>query len=533
VSEATAAAASAPGPALARAQAAPLVGAERMLGAVMIAAATFMVVLDITIANVSVATISGDLGVSATQGTWIVTSYAAAQAIAMPLTGWLTRRFGQVRLIVWSVLLFTGASLVCGLAKDLDTLVAFRVVQGLVAGPMVPVSQSLLLATFGPGGASTALAVWSMTATLAPITGPIIGGWITEQISWPWIFYINVPVGLLAGAMIWILYRERETPRQRVPVDVVGLALLAIWVAALQVMLDKGKELDWFASTEIVALACVAGAGFLLFLAWELLDNPHPIVDLHLLRDRDFWTGTATLSVGYAVFFGAIVVLPLWLQQYMGYTQIWAGMMMMPFGLLALVMAPFVARSVQVVDPRLVASLGFLVFALVSFMRAEFSMQADWMTIALPMFIQGAANVMFFLPLTALGLRSMTPEKMPGATGLQNFLRYMGGAVGASLAITLWEDRAKLHRAQLAEHVVRGDPATESMLRSLETHGYSPEQALASIDHALEVEARMLSTVDLFWISGVLFLALAVIVWLANAPRAAAKMAAITPGSHQ
>ncbi len=503
-----------------------------MLGAVMLAAATFMVVLDITVANVSVATISGDVGVSATQGTWIVTSYAAAQAIAMPLTGWLTRRFGQVRLIVWSVLLFTGASLLCGLAESLDQLVAFRVVQGLVAGPMVPVSQSLLLATFGPGGAATALAVWSMTATIAPITGPIIGGWITEQISWPWIFYINVPVGLLAGGMIWLLYRERETPTRRVPVDVVGLLLLAAWVAALQVMLDKGKELDWFASGEIVALACVAIVGFTLFLAWELLDNPHPIVDLHLLRDRDFWTGTAALSVGYAVFFGAIVVLPLWLQEYMGYTQIWAGMMMMPFGLLALLLAPFVARSVQVVDPRLVACVGFVVFALVSFMRADFNAEADWVTIALPMFIQGAANVMFFLPLTALGLRGMSPEKMPGATGLQNFLRYMGGAVGASLAITLWDDRAKVHRAHLAEHVVRGEPNTESALAAMHAQGFSADQALARIDHTLDVQARMLSTIDLFWLSGVLFLALAVLVWLANAPRAAAKMA-VTSGSHE
>ena len=511
---------------------APLVGAERMLGAVMLAAATFMVVLDITVANVSVATIAGNLGVSATQGTWIVTSYAAAQAIAMPLTGWLTRRFGQVRLIVASVLLFTAASLLCGLAQSLESLVAFRVLQGLVAGPMVPVSQSMLLATFGPGGAGTALAVWSMTATIAPITGPIIGGWITEEISWPWIFYINVPVGLLAGGLIWLLYRKRETPTQRVPVDVTGLVLLVIWVAALQVMLDKGKELDWFASGEIVALACVAGAGFALFLAWELLDNPHPIVDLHLLRDRDFWTGTAALSVGYAVFFGAIVVLPLWLQAYMGYTQIWAGMMMMPFGLLALVFAPFVARTLHVVDPRLVACVGFVIFGLVSFMRADFNAEVDWVTIALPMFIQGAANVMFFLPLTALGLRGMSPEKMPGATGLQNFLRYMGGAVGASLAISLWDDRAKVHRAHLAEHVVRGEPATEGALNALQAQGLTPDQALARIDQTLDAQARMLSTIDLFWLSGVLFLALAVLVWLANAPRAAAKMAATT-GSHE
>jgi DHA2 family multidrug resistance protein len=511
---------------------APLVGAERMLGAVMLAAATFMVVLDITVANVSVATISGDLGVSATQGTWIVTSYAAAQAIAMPLTGWLTRRFGQVRLIVASVLLFTAASWLCGLAERIETLVAFRVLQGLVAGPMVPVSQSMLLATFGPGGAGTALAIWAMTATLAPISGPIIGGYITEQISWPWIFYINVPVGLLAGGMIWFLYRDRETPRQRVPVDVVGLALLVVWVAALQVMLDKGKELDWFSSGEIVALACVAVVGFALFLVWELLDNPHPIVDLQLLRDRDFWTGTATLSVGYAVFFGAIVVLPLWLQASMGYTQIWAGMMMMPFGILALVLAPLIGRTLHVVDARLVACIGFLIFALVSFMRAGFNLEADWRAIALPMFIQGAGNVMFFLPLTALALRSMSPERMPGATGLQNFLRYMGGAVGASLAITLWDDRAKLHRAHLAEHVVRGDPATESALAGMQAQGFSPEQALGRIDLALDTQARMLSTIDLFWLSGVLFLALAVLVWLANPPRAAAKMAVI-PGSHE
>jgi len=511
---------------------APLAGAERLVGAFMIAVATFMVVLDITIANVSVATISGDLGVSATQGTWIVTSYAAAQAIAMPLTGWLTRRFGQVRLIVWSVLLFTATSLLCGLAESLETLVVFRVAQGLVAGPMVPVSQSLLLATFGPGGAGLALSVWSMTATLAPISGPIIGGWITEEIAWPWIFYINVPVGVLCASLIWLIYRERETPRQRVPVDVVGLALLAVWVGALQILLDKGKELDWFASPVIVALACVSVAGFAFFLVWELLDNPHPIVDLQLLRDRDFWTGTTALSVGYAVFFGAIVVLPLWLQQYMGYPQIWAGLMMMPFGLLALVLAPIVGRTLHVIDPRLMASAGFLVFALVSFMRSEFNLEADWMTIALPMFIQGAANVMFFLPLTGLALRGMTPEKMPGATGLQNFLRYMGGAVGASLAITLWDDRAKLHRAQLAEHLVGGEPQTEAALEALRAQGLSPVQALAQLDQTLDAQARMLSTVDLFWLSGVLFVALTVLVWLANAPGPAARMQPRT-GSHE
>jgi DHA2 family multidrug resistance protein len=371
-----------------------------------------------------------------------------------------------------------------------------------------------------------------MTATLAPITGPIIGGWITEEIAWPWIFYINVPVGLLAAAMIWLIYRERETARRRVPVDVGGLALLVVWVGSLQVLIDKGKELDWFGSPVIVTLACVAAAGFVVFLAWELLDNPHPIVDLHLLRDRDFWTGTAALSVGYAVFFAAIVVLPLWLQTFMGYTQIWSGLMMMPFGLLALMLAPVIGRTLHVIDPRLMACAGFLIFAEVSFMRAGFNLEVDWFHIAAPMFIQGAANVMFFLPLTALALRGMTPEKMPGATGLQNFLRYMGGAVGASLAITLWDDRAKLHRAQLAEHLVAGEPQTEAALAALQAQGFTPDQSLARLDQALEAQARMLSTLDLFWLSGVLFLALALLVWLANPPRSAAKMEP-RPGSPQ
>jgi MFS transporter, DHA2 family, multidrug resistance protein len=204
----------------------------------------------------------------------------------------------------------------------------------------------------------------------------------------------------------------------------------------------------------------------------------------------------------------------------------------MPFGILALVLAPIIGRTLHVVDARLVACIGFLIFALVSFMRAGFNLEADWVSIALPMFIQGAGNVMFFLPLTALALRGMSPERMPGATGLQNFLRYMGGAVGASLAITLWDDRAKLHRAQLAEHVVRGEPNTDSALAALQAQGFSAEQALGRIDAALDAQARMLSTIDLFWLSGVLFLALAVLVWLANPPRAAAKMAAST-GSHE
>jgi DHA2 family multidrug resistance protein len=499
--------------------AAPLEGAERMLGAVALAGATFMTVLDVTIANVSIPTIAGDLGVSPTQGTWIITSFTVANAIALPLTGWLTTRFGQVRLMVASILLFTAASWLCALAPTIDSLIACRVLQGLVAGPMVPLSQSLLLTTFTREKAGFALALWSMTALIAPITGPLIGGWITEEATWPWIFYINIPVGLLAAAVIWQIYGRLESVTRKVPVDLVGLALLVLWVGALQVMLDKGKELDWFASGEIVTLACVAVVGFALFLVWELLDNPHPIVDLSLFAVRNFWSATLTLSVGYAVFFASIVILPLWLQTLMGYTQIWAGLMMVPFGLLAMVLAPLVGRGIQRNDPRKIACAGFLIFAVVSFMRAGFDLHADAWTIAVPMFLQGAANVMFFLPLTALALSGLSPERIPEATGLNNFARYTAGAFGASIAVTLWDDRTKLHRAHLAENLTSYDPATGAALATLQGAGFTPQQAIAQLDRMVEAEARMLSTNDLFWMAGVLFIVLAALVWIARPVR--------------
>ena len=494
----------------------PLEGVERMIGAIVLSGATFMTVLDVTVANVSIPTIAGDLGVSPTQGTWIITSYAVANAIAMPLTGWLTTRFGQVRLIVTSILLFTVASWLCALAPNIEALIACRVLQGLVAGPMVPLSQALLLTTFPRERAGFALALWSMTALVAPITGPLIGGWISEEASWPWIFYINIPVGLLAAALTWQIYRTRETPTRKVPVDVTGLVLLVVWVAALQIMLDKGKELDWFNSSQIVILGCVAAAGFVTFLAWELLDNDHPIVDVRLFGVRNYWSATLTLSVGYAVFFGTSVILPLWLQTSMGYTQTWAGLMMMPFGILAMFLAPLIGRAIQKNDVRLIASGGFLMFGVVSFMRAGFALEADVYTIALPTFLQGAANVMFFLPLTALALSGLPKERIPAATGLNNFMRFTFGAFGASAGITLWDDRASLHRAQLVEHVTPYDPQAAAALEALQAAGLTPDQALGQLERMIDAQARMMGTNDIFWLSGVLFIVLAGMVWIAR-----------------
>src|SRR6188472_2452484 len=257
----------------ASAQPAPLTGAALALGTVSLSLATFMNVLDTSIANVSIPAIAGDLGVSPDQGTWVITSFGVANAISLPLTGWLTQRYGQVRLFLASVLLFVVASFLCALAPTLSLLIVFRVLQGAVAGPMIPLSQSLLLSSYPKAKAGSALAVWGITTLVAPVVGPLLGGWITDNISWPWIFYINIPVGLGAAAVTWMIYKERETPTRKLPIDGVGLGLLVIWVGALQVMLDKGKDLDWFGSTAITVLAIVAVVGLTLFLVWELTEE--------------------------------------------------------------------------------------------------------------------------------------------------------------------------------------------------------------------------------------------------------------------
>lgn len=511
----------------------PLEGLERMIGALALSVGTFMTILDTSVTNVSVPTISGDLGVSPTQGTWIITSYAVAIGISLPLTGWLTTRFGQVRVFLASVMLFTVTSLLCGLATSIESMVVFRVIQGLVAGPMMPLSQSLLMTTFPREKAGFALALWSMTALVAPVSGPLIGGWISEQSAWPWIFYVNVPIGIVVAALTWRIYRLRESATRKLPVDLAGIALLAIWVGALQIMLDKGKELDWFASGEIVALACVAAAGFALFLVWELLDNPHPVVDLSLFALRNFWTGTAAQSIGYAIFFGTMVVMPLWLQTVMGYTPTWSGLMLAPVGLLSILIAPFLGRRVHERDPRPTVTLAFFIFAGVSFARAGFDLDADPWTIVLPTIVQGAASVMFFMPLTSLLLSGIPPERVPAAAGLSNFVRYSAGAFGASVSITLWDERTALHRSHLVEHASVYDPTAGAALEAMQARGFTPDQALGLLDRAIEAQARMMGTNDLFWLAGVLFLALAVLVWIARRPARPGAAANISPSRQE
>jgi DHA2 family multidrug resistance protein len=493
----------------------PLSGTTLAIGTVALSLAVFMNVLDTSIANVSLPAIAGDLGVSPDQGTWVITSFGVANAISLPLTGWLTRRFGQVKLFMSSVVLFVIASFLCALAPNIGLLILFRVLQGAVAGPMIPLSQALLLSSYPKAKSGTALGMWSITTLVAPVVGPVLGGWITDNIAWPWIFYINIPVGVVAGIATWMIYRKRETATAKIPIDGVGLGLLVIWVGAMQVLLDKGKDLDWFNSGQIVLLAVVAVVGFALFLVWELTEE-HPIVDLTLFKGRNFTVSTVAMLLAYGLFFGNVVLLPLWLQQYMGYTATLAGLVLAPVGLLAIFATPIVGRLSHKVDPRVFVTFAFVVFAIVLFMRAHFNTDATIGVLLVPTLIQGIAMATFFIPLIALGLSGLAPDRIPAASGLINFARITAGSFGTSITTTMWDRRATLHHAQLVEHLTQSDPVAAQAFANLNAGGMGTDQSYAVINRLVDQQAFMLSADDIFYVSGLLFLALIVLIWFAR-----------------
>ncbi|RZJ12927.1 MAG: DHA2 family efflux MFS transporter permease subunit, partial [Haliea sp.] len=318
---------------------------------------------------------------------------------------------------------------------------------------------------------------------------------------------------------------------RKLPIDVVGLSLLVIWIAALQMMLDLGKEHDWFHSPLIIGLAVTAVVGFAFFLIWELTDE-HPVVELRLFARRNFWAGTVATSIAYGLFFGNVVLLPLWLQQFMGYTATDAGMIMAPVGLLALVLSPLVGKTVASVDPRKYVTFAFLVFALVLWMRSHFNTQADFATILVPTIIQGVAMAFFFIPLATITMSGLTPDRMPAASGLTNFVRITAGAMGTSIATTLWESRAALHHSQLAETINPGSPAAQAALSGLTASGLTMEQALAQVNRLVDQQAFMLAANDIFWVSALLFLCLIPLVWLTRPQKASSDALDAAAGAH-
>ena len=474
-----------------------------------------MQVLDTSIANVSLPAISGDLAVSPNQGTWVITSFAVSNAISLALTGWLSRRVGQVKLFALSTFLFTLASWLCGLAPNLPLLIAARVLQGAVAGPMIPLSQSLLLANYPNNKKGLALSLWSVTVMVAPIMGPIMGGWITDNISWPWIFYINIPVGIFSAFLTWQLLRKRESEMVSKPVDKIGLFLLVLGIGALQIMLDKGNDLDWFESNQILILAIISIVALTFLIAWELTAD-HPIIDLHLFGNRNFLVGSTTLSIGYLIFFGSIVILPLWLQTQMGFTATWAGLAAAPVGMLSILITPFVGKNMHKLDLRIWASISFAVFAGVSYWNSHFNTDVTFMQLAIPRLIMGIGVSVFFVPLMSLTLSDIPPHLLASAAGLSNFIRILGGSFGTSLSITLWDRRAAYHHELLAERVTEYSPVTNDSITNLGGLEQSISSGYAILERSMQQQAVMLATNDIFWISGLLFAVLMMMVWFAR-----------------
>ena len=486
-----------------------------LLAGLVLALSNFMVVLDLTIANVSVAHIAGGLGISPTEGTWVITSYAVAEAICVPLTGWLARRFGEVKVFVAGMIGFGLFSFLCGIAPSLSALVLFRIGQGLAGGPIMPISQTLLLRIFPKEKHGMATGIWAMTTIVAPIFGPILGGTISDNWGWNWIFFINVPIAVLCALAAVALLRKAESTTAKVPIDFVGLGLLVGAVGALQIMLDLGREHDWFGSPFIVTLAVIAAIGFAFLIAWEWFDR-HPVIDLRVFRHRGFTFSVLALMFTYGAFFASLVIIPQWLQSSLGYTATWAGWATATNGMSALLMAPVAAMLSQKVDPRILVSGGIVWLAVTSLTRVFWwTSGADFWTLALPQLIQGAGMPFFFIPVTTLALGAVDDDEMASAAGLMNFLRTMSGAVATAIGVTMWENGAQSARDTLSG-TLNGPQANMAVLQS---HGFGVEQSRAFISQLVDSQANAITTVNLFELFAAIFLGAAAIIWLAPKPR--------------
>ena len=483
----------------------------------VLAVVNFTQVLDNTICNVSIPAITGDLGTAPSQGAWIITSYSVAQAITVPLTGWVAGRFGQVRMMVFATMVFALMSLLSGFAWSLSSLVVFRIMQGAAGGFMVPLSQALMLGHNPPERRGIALSIWSSTTIVAPVMGPILGGWITDNIGWSWIFLVNVPISSFAALMVWKLLKNHDSPRTKLPLDTVGLVLMVAWIASLQIMLDIGNEEGWFESGHIVALATVAALGFALFLVWELTER-HPIVDLTIFRNYNFVIAVVALGLSFVSNRGTVLVLPLWLQTQVGYTAQWAGFVMAPAGVVALMISPFVGRALRYIEPRVFSTIAFSVFTICYFWRSHFTGDADYWTYALPQALQGIAMAMFFVPLVTISMSGIEPHRLPAAAGMQAFVRSIMGSFGISAYITLWNRREAVHRTQLVEHVNAWSPQTTDYMGRLAGAGMQPDQIYSNMDRLVTQQAYAMATNDIYWVAMAISSVLIGFIWLARPP---------------
>ncbi|MBD3760250.1 DHA2 family efflux MFS transporter permease subunit [Sphingomonadaceae bacterium G21617-S1] len=488
-------------------------GRRRLLATIALASANFMAMLDMSIANVSIPHISGNLGISPSQGTWVITSYAVAEAICVPLTGWLAQRFGTLRTFIFCVLGFALFSILCGLSVTLGMLVVSRIGQGICGGPMIPLTQTLLLRLYPPEKRGQAMGIWAMTTIIGPVLGPILGGSISDNLSWHWIFFINVPVAVLCAFSTYELLRPIETPRIKLPIDRVGIVLMVIWIGSLQIMLDIGREHDWFADTTVLSLGIVALVGLIVFIIWELTEE-HPVVDLRVFRYRGFTVGTLTIAMGFSLYFAGIVVIPQWMQLSLSYTATQAGIATAATGAASMILARTVPKLMPHIDPRILLSGAFLWIGSATLLRINWTSGIDFYHLILPQAIMGIGMPFFFITATAITLGSVPPAQAASAAGLQTFVRTIGIAATTSIVMTYWNDEARVSGSELA-----GKLNTAPIEASLTRSGFQPDQIRVLIAQLVDKEALTLSTDKIFLIAGLLMWGLSLFVWLAPRPK--------------
>ncbi len=474
-----------------------------------------MEIIDTSVANVALPHMQGSLNAGTDEVAWVLTSYLVSNAVVLPMTGWLSRLFGRKRFLITCIVLFTLASFLCGAAPNLETLIIFRIIQGAAGGALIPISQAILMETFPPHQRGMAMAIFGIGAMFGPIIGPALGGWITDNLNWRWIFYINLPIGVVAVTMAtYFIFDPQYLKRTgKMAIDYAGLGLLTVGLGALQVVLDKGQQDDWFNSSFIVTCAVVSALSLLL-LVWVELRHEHPIVNLRLFKSLSFSAGNLIMFVVGFCLYSSIMLIPLFLQTLMGYTATLAGMVLAPGGVATLVTMPFVGAALQRYDGRKIVVLGLLIGATSMFIMRDFTLNASYWDFVWPRVVLGIGLAMIFVPLTTVTLASIPREEMGNATGMFNLLRNIGGSVGIAIAATMLARDAQFYQANLVSHVTPYSHATRSTLAALKQGVMAKGVDAATADTAslsllygmVRRQAGMLAYNHIFWVVGIAFL---------------------------
>ena len=482
--------------------------------AVAVMFATFMEVLDTTVVNVSLPHIAGSLSASVDEAAWALTSYLVANAIILPMTGWIANYFGRKRTLTAAVFGFTAASFMCGLAPSLPMLILFRIIQGATGGALQPLSQAVMLEAFPPRDRGKAMAFWGLGIVVAPMLGPVIGGWLTENYSWRWVFYINLPVGLASIIMTRLfIFDPPYIRRSGRGIDFWGMGMLAVGVGALQILLDKGQEEDWFASHWMVAAAIIAAGGLIAFVVRELVTRD-PVVHLRVFRDRTYSAGVFLMTVLGFVLYGSLLLVPIFLQTLLGYPALEAGIAMAPRGLGSFLMMPLVGTVLGRFDPRKVLAVGLVGASWSLYALSRLNLQAGYWDIFWPQFIQGAALALLFVPLTTATMDPIPKEEMGNATSMFNLMRNLGGSVGIASASTYLFRRTQIHTNLLGANVTdfsaRAHMMSNAIQSNMVAHGSDPvtasRQAYISLWNLVQRQSSMAAFVDTFLAMAIVFL---------------------------